>query len=261
MSAESRVAVRAAARPGARRFRLASPSALLVALGCLVLVRTAVGWPLAGLARLSFNAGTGGAPWWVFTPLGVVGLVVAWRKPGNPLGWCFVGLMLSGALSQDGSLYAIAAYRLRHGTLPLGWVAMLAQPAWVIGVLLIGVAVVLFPDGRPASPLLRRVLWLYLALAVVWMGGAYVITVDVIVGHDIRVDSGGNLLALQNGSSSPVWWSALGYVTVAVLALGLLLMLAGQVASYIGIRSASVGSSSNGCWADWSLAWSAWPWR
>jgi hypothetical protein len=197
-----------------------------------VLALTAVQWPLAGLARLSINASTGGAPWWAFTPLGVVGLVVAWRKPGNPLGWCFVGLMLFGALSQDGSLYAIAAYRLRHGTLPLGWVAMLAQPTWTIGIVLIGVAVVLFPDGRPASPLLRRVLWLYLALALVWMGSAYVITVDVIVRHDIRVDSGGNLLALESGPSSPAWWTVLEYMTVAVLALGWLLALAGQVASY-----------------------------
>ena len=89
----------------------------------------------------------------------------------------------------------------------------------------------LFPDGRPASPLLRRVLWLYLALALVWMGSAYVITVDVIVRHDIRVDAGGNLLALENGPSSPAWWTALEYVTFAVLALAWLLALACEVAS------------------------------
>jgi hypothetical protein len=210
---------------------VASRAAVLV-LGSLVLVLTVAGWPLGALAHLSMDANTGGAPWWAFTPLGVVGLVVAWRKPGNPLGWCFIGLMIEGALSQDGSLYAIADYRLRHGTLPLGWVAMLAQPSWAIGIVLIGVAVVLFPDGRPASPLLRRVLWLYLALALVWMGSAYAITVRAIAGHDIRVDSGGNLLALDNSPSSPGWWNVLEYVTFTVLALAWLLVLAGQVASY-----------------------------
>ena len=158
--------------------------------------------------------------------------MVAWRKPGNPLGWCFIGLMISGALSQDGSLYAIADYRLRHGTLPLGWVAMLAQPSWAIGIVLIGVAVVMFPDGRPASPMLRRVLWLYLAPALVWMGSAYVITVHAIAGHEIRVDAGGNLLALDNGPRSPGWWNVLEYVTFTVLALAWLLVLVGQVASY-----------------------------
>ena len=39
-------------------------------------------------------------------------------------------------------------------------------------------------------------LWLYLAMGLVWMGSAYVITVNAIVRHDIRVDSGGNLLGL-----------------------------------------------------------------
>ena len=163
-------------------------------------------------------------------------LLRGYRHTGHRLlmwsGWCFVGLMISGALSQDGSLYAIADYRLRHGTLPLGWVAMLAQPGWAIGIVLIGVAVVIFPDGRPASPLLRRVLWLYLALALLWMGSAYVITGDAIVRHDIRVDSGGNLLTLTNGPASPGWWNVLEYVTFTVLALGWLLALAGQAASY-----------------------------
>ena len=221
----------AVAGPGHRRVRLASPATVLV-IGVLVLALTAAGWPLAGLAHMSVNASTGGSPWWAFTPLGVIGFVVAWRKPGNPLGWCFVGLVVCGAFSQVGSLYAIADYRLRHGTLPLGWVAMLAQPAWAIAIVLIGVAVVIFPDGRPASPLLRRVLWLYLTVAVVWMISAYVVTADVIVRHDIRVDSGGNLLALDNGPASPGWWNALQYVVFATLGLSWLLALAGQTASY-----------------------------
>jgi hypothetical protein len=127
---------------------------------------------------------------------------------------------------------AVAAYRLRHGTLPLGWVAMLAQPGWAIAIVLIGVAVLVFPDGRPASPWLRRLLWLYLALALVWMVSAYVVTVDTVVRHGIRVDVGGNLLALDNGPSSPGWWNVLQDVVFVTLALGWLLALAGQVASY-----------------------------
>jgi len=162
----------------------------------------------------------------------VAGFVVAWRRPRNPLGWILVGLAVAGAVSDDGSLYAIADYRLRHGTLPLGWVAMLAQPAWAPAIVLIGLAVLLFPDGTPASPLLRRALWLYLAPALLWMVSAYVLTADAIIRHDIRVDSGGNLLALDNGSNSPGWWNVLQYVTFVAIGLGLLLSLAGQVASY-----------------------------
>jgi len=128
---------------------------------------------------------------------------VAWRKPRNPLGWCLLGLAVAGAFSEDGSLYAIAGYRVRHGTLPLGWVAVLAQPGWAIAIVLIGLTVLIFPDGALPSARLRWVLWLYLAMGLVWMGSAYVITVDAILRHNIRVDSGGNLLALNNGAASP----------------------------------------------------------
>jgi hypothetical protein len=217
--------------PDARRFRLASSAAVLI-LACVVLALIAAAWPFAGLAHQSMNVGGGGPAYWVFLPFGLVGFVVAWRKPDNSLGWCLVGLAVAGSFSEDGSLYAVADYRLRHGTLPLGWVAMIAQPGWAIAILLAGVAVLIFPDGRPASPWLRRVLWLYLALALVWMVSAYVITVDAIVRHDIRVDSGGNLLALDNGPSSPGWWNVLQDVVFVTLGLGWLLALAGQVVSY-----------------------------
>ena len=218
---------------GTARFRLASPAAVLV-LACLVLTLglVAAEWPLASLARLSVNATTGSPQWWELAAFGVVGLVMAWRKPGNALGWCFVGGLVVAALSEDGSFYAIADFRLRHGTLPLGWVAMLAQPVWAIEIVLIGVAILIFPDGRPASPLLRRVLWLYLVPALVWMVSAYVLTADAIIRHDIRVDSGGNLLALDNGPSSPGWWNGLQAAVLVTLGLCGLLVLAGQVASF-----------------------------
>ena len=215
----------------ARRFRLASPATALM-LGAVVVALVAAEWPFAGLAHLGVNSSTGGTQWWTFTPFGVVGFVVAWRKPRNPLGWCLLGLAVAGALSEAGSFYAIAGYRVRHGTLPLGWVAMLAQPGWALAIVLIGLAVLIFPDGTLPSPRLRWVLWLYLAMGLVWMGSAYVITINAIVRHDIHVDSGGNLLALDNGAASPSWWTALQNVLIVMLALSLLLSLAGQVISY-----------------------------
>jgi hypothetical protein len=201
-------------------------------LAVLVLALVAAGWPLATLARLNVNVSNGVVPWWLLTPFGVVGFVVAWRKPRNPLGWCLVGLAVAGAVSEDGSFYAVADYRLRHGTLPLGWAAMLAQPGWAIAIALIGVALVLFPDGTLAFPRMRWVLWLYLAIGVVWLGSAYGITVDAIVRHDIRVDSGGNLVALGDSASSPAWWNVVQNVGLVVLGLSALLSLAGQVISY-----------------------------
>jgi hypothetical protein len=223
----------APAAPGrpARRLRLASPATALV-LGGLLVALVAVEWPFASLAHLNVNSSTGGTQWWTFTPFGVVGFVVAWRKPGNPLGWCLLGLAVAGALSEAGSFYAIAGYRIRSGTLPLGWVAILAQPGWAIAIVLVGVTVLIFPDGTLPSPRLRWVLWLYLAMGLLWMGSAYILTIDAIVRHDIRVDPGGNLLTLDNGARSPDWWNVLQAVLLVALALSMVLSLAGQVVSY-----------------------------
>jgi hypothetical protein len=226
------VAARPAATPGSRRFRLASPRTVLVVLACFALAAFAVVPLLERLSHQSPTGNLGGLWFWGVLPFGVVGFVVAWRRPGNRLGWIFVGVVVALALTAVGGTYAVADYRVRHGTLPLGWVAMLAQPAWAPMIVLAGLAILLFPDGTPASPLLRRALWLYLAPALLWIISAYVLTVGAIIGHDIRVDSGGNLVTLNNGPSSPGWWNVLQNVVFLAIALGLLLSLAGQVVSY-----------------------------
>ena len=131
-----------------RSFRLASPTGAL-ALGSLVLALMIADVPLAGLAHQSLAASGGSLPVWISAPFAVVGFVVAWRKPGNPLGWIMLGVAVFLTLSEDASFYTVADYRLRHGGLPLGWVALLAQPGWAPGVVLFGLVVLLFPDGRP----------------------------------------------------------------------------------------------------------------
>ena len=106
------------------------------------------------------------------------------------------------------------------------------QPSWAVLVVLIGLSVLIFPDGTLPSPRLRWVLWLYLAIGLAWMVSAYVITVNAILRHAIRVDSGGNLLALDNGAASPGWWNVLQNVLFAAVAVSALVSLAGQAVSY-----------------------------
>ena len=83
----------------------------------------------------------------------------------------------------------MADYRLHHGTLPLGWVAVLLQPAWAPTIVLLGLAILLFPDGRPPSPRWRWVLVVYLVVGLVWLIGALALAATAIIGHDIRVDA------------------------------------------------------------------------
>jgi hypothetical protein len=200
--------------------------------GVAVLVLTIADVPLARLAHQSLAASSGSVPVWISAPFAVVGFVVAWRKPGNPLGWIMLGVAVFLVLSEDASFYTVADYRLRHGGLPLGWVALLAQPGWAPGIVLFGLVVLLFPDGRPPSPRLRWMVWVYAAVAIMWIAAAVTITVGAIIGHHTQVDSGGNLLLLDNSAGSPAWWVELSNVFFVLGAAGWLVSLAAQVLSY-----------------------------
>jgi len=69
------------------------------------------------------------------------------RRPGNPIGWLLLTLLLLTADPAAG--YAILDYRHHHGTLPLGWVALMFLNGPLVTVLM-AVLLWLFPDGRPA---------------------------------------------------------------------------------------------------------------
>lgn len=222
---------RAAADVAGRHFRLASLATALV-LGGMALALMIADVPLAGLAHQSLAATGGSVPVWISAPFAVVGSVVAWRRPGNPLGWIILGTAVFLALSEDASYYAVADYRLRHGGLPLGFLALLAQPAWAPGIVLFGLAVLLFPEGRPPSPRLRWIVWAYAMVAAGWIAAAVAITVGAITGHRTQVDSSGNLLLLDDSVYSPSWWVVLSNVFLALAVACWLVSLAGQGLSY-----------------------------
>jgi hypothetical protein len=215
----------------ARRWRLASPATAMV-VGVALLVLMIADVPLAQLAHQSLAASSGSVPIWISAPFAAVGFVLAWRKPGNPLGWIMLGVAVFLVLSEDASFYTVADYRLHQGALPLGWVALLAQPGWAPGIVLFGLVVLLFPDGRPPSPRLRWMAWVYAAAAMLWIAAAVTITVGAIIGHHTQVDSGGNLLLLDNSASSPAWWVELSNVFFALGTACWLVTLAAQVLSY-----------------------------
>jgi hypothetical protein len=201
----------------------------VLVLGGLLLVLIAVDAPLAGLAHQSINASGGSAPVWFTGAVGALGFVLAWRRPRNPLGWIFLAAEVLSALSEDASFYTVADYRLHHGGLPLGWVAVLAQPGWAPTIALAGLAVLLFPDGALPSPRWRPVLWVYLAVAGLWVASAEAVSVGAVAGHAVRVDPSGNLLGLAS-TTGP--FAVVEGVFFPVLAACWLASLAAQAASY-----------------------------
>jgi hypothetical protein len=201
-------------------------------LGGLVLVLAVAAVPLARLAHQSLNAATATAPVWVTAPGAVGGFVVAWRKPGNPLGWIFLGATALSMLTEDAAYYAVADYRLHHGGLPLGWVALLAEPSGLLSLVLLGLVFLLFPDGRPPSPRWRWVLWAYAGIGLVWITWTAVITVGAIIGHHPQVDPDGQLFLLSGNDPAAGAWNTAATAIFLLVALCLVASLAGQAASW-----------------------------
>jgi hypothetical protein len=214
-----------------RRFGLAAPATALAA-GGVALALLVAEFPLSALAHQNVGQGGGGSPLVLSAPFAVIGFFLAWRKPGNRLGWILLGLGASSALAEDASFYVVAGYSVRHGGLPFGWVALLVQPTWSITVVLIGLAILLFPDGYLPSPRLRWMLWVYLALGAAWMAGAFSLTIVAITQHQVRLDSSGNLLMLDHPTGSAAWWGVAQEAVILAIVVSWLVSLTAQVVSY-----------------------------
>jgi hypothetical protein len=211
--------------------RLTSRAACLV-IGGVLLALFAAAVPLSGLAHQNLNAGGGSVPVYLSAAFAVPGVVLAWRRPANPLGWIMLGGAFFGELSEDASYYTVADYGLRHGRLPLGGAALLVQPGWAPSIVLLGLLILLFPDGRLPSARWRWLVWAYLAVAALWITGTVVITVGTLIDHRIQVDSGGNLLLLSGTDPAAGWWNVTQQLFFPLLLLGWLASIAGQALSY-----------------------------
>jgi hypothetical protein len=193
--------------------RRAAP-AVAVALGVLILVLAVANVPLdllshqpgsvpADVLGVGFAVGGGG-----------LAALLAARRPRNPIGWMLLAIFLLPDVPAG--QYAVLDYRMHHGTLPFGWlaVALKAQvPFWLV---LIAILLWLFPDGRLASGRWRPVAvvlaaaGVFVALAA-WAGG-----VAAVAGHAIPVDASGNLTASPAKGSAGDTFQTAAFLAVLV---------------------------------------------
>jgi cupin domain len=64
----------------------------------------------------------------VVVPAVAVGTLLAARRPRNPIGWILIAIILLGVSPTN--QYAVLDYRMHHGTLPLGWAAVVLGDGW-----------------------------------------------------------------------------------------------------------------------------------
>jgi hypothetical protein len=206
-------------------------SGAALAMGILIVVMLVLLAVIGSIAHHPFKL-SGLGELGLYLSFGVVGVVVAWHQPRNPMGWVLLGVTFFFVLDGLASEYAYLDYRLHDGRLPLGWLGVLLSPSWAPAIVLAGVALLLFPDGRVPSRRWKPMLWAYLALGALWLGGAFVISAAAIAGHHISIDASGGLTSLDNPGGSDAWWGAVQAVFFPAVGLCWLAWLTGQVFSY-----------------------------
>ena len=205
-----------------RRFGVASSGAAAVlVVGAVLLAAASV--PLYAMTHQNVLV-NGGQNIAVAVLFSAVGFVIVRRQARNPIGWILLTAPAAlQLLPADAASYAVLAYRLGH-RLPFGAVAVLLEYSWAPASVLLGLAIVLFPDGRLPSPRWRPVLWSYLAVVACYAGGTYALAATALTARHVRVDSGGGLTAI---SSAAFYW-----LIFPVLAALLLSFVAAQVLSW-----------------------------
>ena len=123
--------------------------------------------------------------------------------------------------------YAIIDYRLHHGHLPLGSVAVVVLASWPVWLVLIAILLWVFPDGRLPQGRWRRVAVVLAAAGALLAVAATAGGAAAVAGHTVRVNASGNLVSNTTGAAG----LAQGAVALGVLA-SLLIWLAVQVPRY-----------------------------
>jgi hypothetical protein len=186
------------AKASGHRPRLGSPATWTLALGTLAVLSFTAAIPLSLLSGQDANAVIAAV---IGVPCAGVGIVLSRRQQENPLGWLFLVIGVCLFAGTDGGGYALLTYHLGHH-LPLGPVALALSQVWGPSLALLGVTVLLFPDGRLGSRFWRGTLRVYgVAYALLLTATAAAIA-EALARHPVRVDSTGGLASVDH----PVGW-------------------------------------------------------
>ena len=130
------------------------------------------------------SPGTAQVPYFLAAPIvGVLGVLIATRRPKHPIGWFLLAIAGSNAISLAANFIAIRGQL--SGASPQSWVewgAWVYNEAGAIGALLVAYLIVVFPDGR----LLPGALWRW-ATSVVSVAVAVALVASMIAVAPIQL--------------------------------------------------------------------------
>jgi hypothetical protein len=197
--------------------RLRRPVTAWVLAGLVVLLAVAL-IPLSLAARQNPLA-SGGPQLAIAVPFAVVGLVVAWHRPRNLIGWLMFALGVGFIFGVDSGLYNVLNYRLGD-RLPLAPVVLLLYHVSEPELGLLPLIILLFPDGRLPSPRWRWLVGGYLAVAVADVIVQAQMSVYAVTHHRTQVGTSGQLLLSDHAYSAFFVPVALIFFAFWVLSVG-----------------------------------------
>jgi hypothetical protein len=161
------------------------------------LVALGLGLATASLDAITHEAGVGSL--WTetianaaaVTPAAAVGTLLAARRPRNPIGWMILAILVLG-FSPTGE-YAVLDYRMHHGALPLGGLAVILQECWPLFLVFIAIMVWVFPDGKLPGGRWRRLSTILVVAGLLIAVAASAPGVIAVAGHDVQLTADGDL--------------------------------------------------------------------
>ena len=214
-----------AGQTGARR---AWPDSRLAAIALAVLAVLILGGSQILYALTHQNlAENGGQDVIIFASFVTVGLIIAWHRPGNPIGWIILAGVDFQGLAIAGSVYVTLARRPGYH-LPVGPLLWL-DSAWFVGIAAAPLVILLFPDGRPPSPRWRRVMWSYLAMVGGYLACTYAAVIIAVAEHRLQIDANGVPAFVDHPAG---WYAATTEVFTVLLPAFWLSFVAAQVMSW-----------------------------
>jgi hypothetical protein len=195
----------------------------LVALAVLIFAASLI---LYVLTRQNL-AENGGQDIVILASFVTVGLVIAWHRPGNLIGWIILAGVDVQGLAVAGSVYLTLARRPGYH-LPVGPIVWL-DSAWFVGIAALPLVILLFPDGTPPSRRWRRVMWSYLAMIGCYLTCTYAVAISAVAAHRTRIDANGVPVFLDHPAG---WYAAATGVFNVLLPAFWFLFVAAQVMSW-----------------------------
>jgi hypothetical protein len=190
-------------------------------LGGAVVVLAAATVTLSDLAgQLSIDI-TGGVI--IVLTFAGVGLLIARRQPGNPIGWLMVVFTLVYILGAAANYYALLFYRLGHRGLPLAALALLLSAVQTLSFAMVPVIILLFPDGKVPGSRWRWAVWAYAGLVAFTIALSMAAGAAALADHAVHLSPTGNLVGsshLADWLANPPAWLSVPIVA-AIVILGL----------------------------------------